>query len=164
MWKALYSHTHGRPRLRRKYAKKKKGRIKLHITPQFGFNNGKVFFGYPDDYSELTKARTLIVQLAHFLGLKYGDSMVWREDNAYHSGKIDTHTLCFDGSGLDMSHEEDLIKLVQLRMNTGLKGAELLCAFTNRYSTNNYLNVWRGNTLLMTSELDNAWRSYQKLN
>lgn len=164
LWKALRSHTHGRPRQRRKYDKRRKGRMMLHITPEFGFNNGKVYFGYPDDYSGLIKARTLIVQLAHFLGFKYGDSMVWKENNPYHRGRIDTHTLCFDGSGLDMSHKEDLDKLVRLRLDTGLKGNELLCAFTNRYSIDNYLQVWRGNTLLMTSEIDNAWRSYQKLN
>ena len=63
---------------------------------------------------------------------------------------------------LDMSHIDDVVKLTEMRVETGLKGMELLCAFANKYSIGGYMQVWRGNQLLQTSEIENAWKDYQK--
>jgi len=63
---------------------------------------------------------------------------------------------------LDMSHIDDVVKLTEMRVETGLKGMELLCAFANKYSIGGYMQVWRGNQLLQTSEIENAWRDYRK--
>jgi len=43
-----------------------------------------------------------------------------------------------------------------------LKGTDLLAYFAYRYSVNNYIQVSRGNKLLLTSETENAYREYVK--
>jgi uncharacterized membrane protein len=144
-WDA-YHHTHGRPNLKHKrsYYCLDDNRFWFHAIP------------------EIPRARELTLQQAHFLGLKLGDSIVWREMNKW-THKVETHTVCFDRSGLDSSHESNLPSLVACRIETGLKGMDLLAYFANRYSVNHYLMVWRGNKLLLTSERENALKQWLKL-
>jgi hypothetical protein len=71
-------------------------------------------------------------------------------------------SLCFDGSGLDISHPNDLPSLVECRIETNAKGMGLLILFAEKHSVNNYLQVFRGNRLLLTSETENAYRDYVK--
>ena len=77
--------------------------------------------------------------------------------------RVQTHYVSFDvGSGLDISHENDLMRLTEMRVETGLKGADLAHIFANKYSVNGYLQVWRGTQLIRTSENENALRDYRK--
>jgi len=165
-----FFHTHGRPRSReRRYNKKRNGRLRFHLIPNLNLGILKKYGIVPYiasvhvdfEHPTLLNARTLTIQTAHLLGLKMGDSMVWKEENPY-TCRIETHTLCFDGSGLDMSHLDDVVKLTEMRVETELKGIELLSAFANKYSINGYLQVWRGNKLLSTSEPENALKDYLK--
>ena len=166
----MYFHAHGRPRTKRKYPKR---RFDFHMTKDlvlvipFGDWENAFFpssfhevFNMHENYNglELTK------QFAHFLGFKLGDSFVWKEVNRF-SGKTETHTLCFDRSGLDMSHfihGNDLMKLIEMRIETGAKGADLAHLFANKYSINTYLQMWRGNQLIRTSVEESALKDYRK--
>ena len=115
---------------------------------------------------QLITARELSIQTAHFLGLKAGDSIAWKEPHIY-TGKIETHIIHFDTSGLDLSHlnskQNDLARLVEHRIETGYTGLKLLSSFLSKHSmyTGDY-NVWRGNKLLLTSNMKSAWRDYKK--
>jgi hypothetical protein len=130
------------------------------MTPQLGITtSGKVV--YEDKFKDVMTSRQLSLQTAHFLGLHAGDSFYWKEVNQY-TQKVETHCVCFDGSGLDLSHQNDLAKLVECRIETNLKSMDLLNMFAYQHSVNNYLQVFRGNRLLQTSEPENAYRDYIK--
>ncbi len=62
--------------------------------------------------------KTLTTQLRHDLGLKKGDSFSWLEKNP-RTGKIETHFLNFDRSGLDERRRRDLPRLVNFAKRTG---------------------------------------------
>ena len=164
-------HMHGKPRGERLYNKTKKGKIDFHFIPELSFYlegnfipKVTVFCNYPKN-KQLVTARQLSIQTAHFLGLKAGDSIAWKEHHIY-TGRIETHIINFDGSGLDLSHlnykQNDLARLVEMRIETGKKGLDLLTSFAFKYSVNNYLRVWRGNQILVTNNPESAWRDYQK--
>jgi len=91
--------------------------------------------------------------------------ITWKKKNRY-NGRVETHTICFDRSGLDLSHlnnqQNDLAKLVEHRIETGLKGLDLLSSFALKYSVNNYIRAWRGSQVLITDNLESGWRDYQK--
>ena len=166
-----FKHIHGRPKKKRVYKKKKKGKLSFHLIPELSFQiegNLKpritVVCNYPKS-KRLITARQLSIQTCHFLGLKFGTSMTWKENNRY-NGKVEIYTLCFDGSGLDISHlsnkQNDLARLVEHRILTGLKGLDLLSSFALKYSVNNYIRAWRGNEALITTNPESAWNAYQK--
>lgn len=140
-----FFHVHGRPNFKRRNSRYclPETRMWLHAIP------------------ELERAKELTLQTAHFLGLKLGDSLVWRELNRF-THKVELHTVCFDGSGLDISHESNLPCLVACCIETGLKGLNLLRNFALKYSLNGYIQAWRGNKLLLTSERENALKVYLK--
>ena len=94
------------------------------------------------------------------LGLKMGDSITYQEQ--YDNGQTGKVQVCFDGSGLDMTRTEGLTRLVECHVETGLKGSQLLTVFASRYSYDGYLQVYRGNRILQTSEPTNAIRDYMK--
>jgi len=173
-FKDIFNHIHGRPKEERLYdTLKTRGIIQYHMLPTLKFvfevielpkydttlyNLIRVAPEYQRVVREnevIISAKQLTVQTAHLLGLHCGDTIIWHESNG-------THTLAFDGSGLDISHTEDLPKLMAMRIETGLKGDELLIAFANKYSVNNYLQVFRGNKLLLSSEFENSYRDYLK--
>ena len=60
------------------------------------------------------------------------------------------------------ANSNDLTKLVECAIETGLKGMDLLILFAEKHSVNHYLQVFRGNKLLLTSETENAYRDYVK--
>ena len=171
LFREAYYHTHGRPKGKRTYSTWQKGRLQFHMIPELSFRIGyryglipyvsEVLVDWKHKAKNVIDARTLTIQTAHFLGFKMGDSIIWKEQNPY-SGKIETHWLCFDKSGLDMSHLNDSAKLVEMRVESGLKGVELLIMFANKYSVEGYLQHYRGNKLLSTSELKNALKDYLK--
>jgi len=165
-----FLHKHGRPK-RRYYNVRKRGKIRFHMIPQFSFQIEEglkpkvhVVYNYPKSKALIT-ARQLSIQTAHFLGLNLGDSFTWKEKNLY-SGRIETHTVCFDRSGLDLSHiqprENDIAKLVEHRLETGLKGLDLLSSFALKYSVENYIRAWRGNQVLITDNPEAIVRDYYK--
>jgi hypothetical protein len=92
--------------------------------------------------------------------LKAGDSISWKEISDY--GRVETHTLCFDGSGLDISYIDDLPKLVTLRIEFDLKGPELICALADKYALNTEISLWRGNKLQVTSNLDKTYKLHSE--
>jgi len=42
------------------------------------------------------------------------------------------------------------------------EGMDMLILFAEKHSVNNYIQVFRGNKLLLTSETENAYRDYIK--
>jgi hypothetical protein len=162
-----FNHYHGRHRGKRIYGKKRRGKLSFHLIPELSFQiepKVEVVVNYPKS-KQLTTARQLSIETCHFLGLKYGTSIVWKEKHP-HSGRIQTHTLCFDGSGLDISHlsnqYNDLGKLVEHRLETGLKGLDLLLSFALKYSLNNYIRVWLGSHALITDNPESALNAYNR--
>ena len=145
-----YLHTHGRPKSKRKYSVEDKGKLQFHMIPELNFyieDRGyysKLGFVTLQKNEKFLSAKTLTTQLCHMLGFSVGTSIAWREKSPYNN-KVYTHTLCFDGSGLDMSHVKDLVKLVELRIELGLKGLPLLEAFREKYALYGYLRMWKGN-------------------
>lgn len=105
--------------------------------------------------------RQLSLKICHALGFEWGTSIIWHEFNTY-TNKIVAHTVSFDGSGLDLSHEGDLIRLQECACETGLKGTDMLIMFANRNSINGYLQVWKGNKLILTSDTESALKAYRK--
>jgi hypothetical protein len=125
-----YFHRHGRPNLKKR-------------NSRYASNEPKMWFHV---IPAIPQARQLTIQQAHFLGLKLGDSLIWKEVNHY-TKKIETHTVCFDRSGFDISHESNLPSLTACAIETGLRGTDLLAYFAYRYSVNGYIQVFRGNKL-----------------
>ncbi len=156
-------HVHGKPRKPRKY-NIYQSHLAFHLKPELYWNpflkrvQSKPWIFEKDCVS----ARELNFQVCHFLGLKLGDSIVWKEPNRL--GVATSHILYFDRSGLDMSHKDDLEKLVNYAIETGLKGNELLGMFALKFSIDNYIQLFRGNKLLITSEPENALKSYLRQN
>lgn len=177
-FKETFLHGHGKPNNSQYAIKVSKEwtpcRFWFHVIPELAVtDNGKVLFSenceFPENENIIT-ARELSIQTCHFLGLKWGTSIYWKEYFSYNSlawGKVQTdrvvmHSVCFDGSGLDTSHPQNLPSLIACAVETGLKGMDLLNMFAYRHSVNNYLQVFRGNRLLQTSETENAYRDYAK--
>jgi hypothetical protein len=163
-----FNHHHGRPNLKRQNSRYALPKTKMwfHAIPKISIIERDQKVIYRDRfnsvlYKDAITARELTIQQAHFLGLKLGDSIVWKELNRY-THKIETHTVCFDRSGLDSSHESNLPSLVACSIETGRKGLDLLSAFAVLHSLNGYIQVWRGNKLLLTSERENALRQWVK--
>ena len=96
---------------------------------------------------------------AHMLGLKSGDSIIYQEEC---EGRSYKKTTCFDGSGLDVGNSQGLIRLVECHTETRLKGSDLLCYFASHYSYEGYIQVFRGNKLLVSSEPINIVRDAKK--
>lgn len=82
-----------------------------------------------------------------------------QEMNEY-TGKTECHQLCFDSSGLDMTHKNDLPKLVEMRIEHDIKGSELICAFANKYAIEGKISLWQGNKIKVTSNMDKALKLY----
>lgn len=157
----IFYHTHGRPRVKeRVYDLWNKGRLEFHLIPEINFKqvNPKrfeIWFGKP--LEGFTNAKQLTVMTAHMLGLKYGDSIVYKDE---YNHKV---SICFDRSGLDIGSSQGLIRLVECHTETGLKGSDLLCYFASHYSFNGYIQAYRGNKLLVSSELTNMIKDYAKI-
>jgi hypothetical protein len=149
----------------------------FHIVPELGIvdRSFKPFavLNRNCKRNDVITAHRLTCELAHFLGFQIGDSIVWKEYHSYYNriwgkivtnyNKLETHFVSFDtGSGLDISHPNDLTKLVEMRVKTGLKGSDLAIMFANKYSKNRYLQMWRGNRLISTTETKNALKDYRK--
>jgi len=181
-FKEAFLHGHGKPNNSRYTIRISKvntaSRFWFHVIPQLaivddGSEPSHVMFNekceFPKNKNIIT-ARKLSIQTANFLGLKWGTSIYWKEYHSHNSfawGKVQTnrvemHSICFDGSGLDISHPNDLAKLVECRIETNAKGMDLLILFAEKHIINHYLQCFRGNKLLLTSETENAYRDYIK--
>jgi hypothetical protein len=152
-------------------------RMWIHIIPELGIiDNGSKPFAVLNKYcterKDVITAHKLTCELAHFLGFKLGDSICWKEYHSYYNrqtgnvvvntNKLQTHYVSFD-VGLDISHPNDLTKLIEMRIETGLKGSDLLAYFSAKYSVDNYLQHWRGNKLLSTTVTESALKDYRKI-
>jgi hypothetical protein len=171
MFMDAFYHVHGRPNLKRKHSRYALGlkKLKFHLVSNllilYPNEDPYVTLSYLIDESEIKvpymTSQQLTAQIAHCLGFKKGDSLSFKGINPF-NGKTEKHTLCFDGSGLDISHSHDLTRLMEIRIETGAKGADLALLFANKHSVDGYLQLWRGNKLIQTSEAENALRDYIK--
>ena len=107
-------------------------------------------------------AKDILKSIRRDLGLKKGTVLIWKETNRW--GKVVKHTLCFDGSGQDISFSRDLENLVNFSISTGLKGRELLEEFALKHSVGNYVSVFRGNKTIVTSSPERALKAYLREN
>lgn len=145
-YKDAFLHSHGRPNQRR-----------LKSRYALGLSKSKMWF-HMLDHKEISK------QICHALGLKFGTSIYWKEAHTYigklaTQPKIETHFLSFDGSGQDDSHQTNLPLLFSCMVESGLKGLDLLRYFAEHYSKNGYIQVFKGNRLLLTSQRENALKA-----
>lgn len=167
LYDRVFNHVHGRPK-EYVYNVYPRGRLELHLIPELHFEHVESKVAPRFDKLEVVleptetsiSARQLSIQTAHFLGLKAGDSITWKEISDY--GRVETHTLCFDGSGLDISHLNDLPKLVALRIEFDVKGPELISMLAYKYALNGEISLWRGNKLQVTSDLDKAYKLHSE--
>ena len=140
-----YFHCHGAPK-NRIYSKPKRT-FYFHMPMELGILIDSEGKPYPT-LSRLVKpqltGKQLSLKICHALGFKWGTSMAWHEVNQY-TNKLETHILCFDGSGLDQSHKNDIVRLQACACESGLRGKELMVKFANTYSTFCYLRMWKGN-------------------
>jgi hypothetical protein len=149
-----YGHRHGSPLIKNRKYNVSLRSFYFHLKPEIWLLLGKWAVLNPDARlkANCISAKTIAAQIRHDLGLKKGDSFVWQEVNRWGNRQtITKHLLCFDGSGLDMSHRGDLERLVDYSINTGLKGYELLLAFANQNSVNDYVRIYRGNKTITDS-------------
>jgi hypothetical protein len=103
--------------------------------------------------------KTLAAQIRHNLKLKLGDSFVWQQRNPK-TGYLEKRFLNFDDSGLDEKRNGDLARLIDYSTQTGLTGYNLLSEFALKYSVNNYVKVYRGNNVIITSDPKKAFEIY----
>lgn len=143
-----YFHCHGAPK-ERIYSKPKRTfwfhmpmGIAILIDPK-----GKPYPTLSRMVNPELTGKQLSLKICHALGFEWGDSMAWHEVNQY-TNKLETHVLCFDGSGLDQSHKNDIVRIQALACETGLKGIELMAKFADTYSTFCYLRMWKGNKVI----------------
>jgi hypothetical protein len=150
MLKDAYFHCHGAPK-HRVYSKPKRTfyfhmptKINIWITA-----NGKPYptLSTVKPTLEALTGKQLSLKICHALGFEWGTSMAWHEVNEY-TNKLETHILCFDGSGLDQSHKNDVVRLQAYACESGLRGKELMAKFADTYSAFCYLRMWKGNKVL----------------
>jgi hypothetical protein len=161
MNECLY-HQHGAPKIRKYNIPKHY--LSFHLVPQlFAYmpvpNRTWVTINplnCQKDYC--ISAKVLAAQISHFLRLKLGDSFVWQELNRW--GNAVKHFLNFDESGLDIAFSRDLENLVNFSIESGLKGLDLLSEFALKFSVGNYISVYRGNKILITSNPESMMKAY----
>jgi len=162
---SLY-HVHGAPSTKpRTYNKfmASKGEVEFHVVPELSFvfdcfgNPEKVYVNSHFKLKDEITSRQLSKQLANFLGLNYGESVVFKHDCGW------KWCLNFDGSGLDIGSLNGLKQLVACRIETGLTGHDLLTYYAVHYSKGAYVQYYRGTKILMTSELTSAYKSAKAL-
>ncbi len=145
MFKDAYFHCHGAPK-HRIYSKPKRT-FYFHMPMKLGIlidPEGKPYPTLSEIVNPDLTGKQLSLKICHALGFEWGISMAWHEVNQY-TNKLETHILCFDGSGLDQSHKNDIVRLQAYACETGLRGVELMKKFADMYSTFCYLRMWKGN-------------------
>ncbi len=144
------NHCHGAPQTKKRiYYKRHKGKLQFHIIENICFIPTQDRFGVgrvrisDKPFKHEVSGKQLNQMYCTFFGLQDGDSLVFKNEYG------EKCCINFDGSGLDIADINVFNQLQGARIETGLKGIDLIKNYAEKYSHGGYVRYYRGNKIFL---------------